>query len=96
MPHLASAAKNLRKSEKRRLWNKAKKSTAKTHAKRVMAAVAAGDVAKARAELALAMKKLDKAARTRAIHPNSAARHKSVLSRAVAALAKQAGAPAKK
>ena len=96
MPQLASAEKNLRKSLKRRLWNKGKRSAAKTHAKRVMAAVAAGDVAKARAELVLATKKLDKAARTRAIHPNSAARHKSVLARAVAALAKQSVAPAKK
>ncbi|MGH7150497.1 MAG: 30S ribosomal protein S20 [Planctomycetota bacterium] len=37
----------------------------------------------------LAMQKLDKAAKRRAIHPNSAARQKSVLSRAVAALAKK-------
>ena len=84
MAHLASAWKNMRKSAKRRQWNKARRSEAKTYLKRVQAAVAAGDAKK---ELRLAMKKLDKAAKRRAIHPNSAARHKSVLSRAVAALA---------
>jgi len=90
MAHLLSASKNMRKSAKRRVWNKARRSEAKTYLKRVRAAVAAGDVAKARVELRAAMKKLDKAAKRRAIHPNSAARHKSILSRAVAALEKTA------
>jgi small subunit ribosomal protein S20 len=89
MAHLASAWKNMRKSAKRRQWNKARRSEAKTYLKRVQAALAAGDAKKAGEELRLAMKKLDKAAKRRAIHPNSAARHKSVLSRAVAALAKK-------
>ena len=90
MAHLPSAWKNMRKSAKRRAWNKARRSEAKTYLKRVRAAVAAGDVAKAREELRAAMKKLDKAAKRRAIHPNAAARQKSVLSRAVAALEKTA------
>ncbi|HET6202767.1 MAG TPA: 30S ribosomal protein S20 [Planctomycetota bacterium] len=90
MAHLASAWKNMRKSAKRRQWNKARRSEAKTYVKRFRAALSAGDVAKAREELRLAMKTLDKAAKRRAIHPNSAARHKSVLSRALAGLAKTA------
>jgi small subunit ribosomal protein S20 len=95
MPHLASGYKNLRKSARRRVWNKARRSEAKTYAKRVAAAIAAGDLPRAKAELRIAMKKLDKAAKRRAIHPNSASRHKSVLSRAVAALESKA-APARR
>ena len=92
MAHLASGLKNMRKSAKRRLWNKGRRSEAKTYVKRLQAALAAGDVAKAKEELRLATKKLDKAAKRRAIHPNSAARHKSILSRAVAGLVKTAAA----
>ncbi|MGH7149475.1 MAG: 30S ribosomal protein S20, partial [Planctomycetota bacterium] len=43
MAHLASAWKNMRKSAKRRQWNKARRSEAKTYLKRVHAALAAGD-----------------------------------------------------
>jgi len=93
--HLRSAAKNLRKSLKRREWNRNKRSVAKTHGKRVLAAVATGDVAKAKGELAIAMKKIDKAAKARAIHPNAASRRKSALSRAVATLEKKGAAPAR-
>jgi small subunit ribosomal protein S20 len=87
--HLRSAAKNLRKSLKRREWNRHKRSVAKTYGKRVLAAVAAGDLVKAKGELAMTMKVLDKAAKARAIHPNAASRRKSALSRAVFALEKK-------
>jgi small subunit ribosomal protein S20 len=81
MPHTRSAKKNLRKSEKRRLRNRAAKRTIKTHCKRVVAAVDEGTPEKLRQEFILAVRKLDKAAAKRIIHPNLAARKKSQLAR---------------
>ena len=80
MPHTRSAKKNLRKSEKRRLHNRAVKRTLKTHIKRFMA-VLDGPIEKLREEYNLAAKKLDKAAAKRIIHPNLAARKKSQMAR---------------
>lgn len=80
MPHTRSAKKNQRKSEKRRLHNRAVKKTIKTHVKRFLAALD-GPVEKLREEYNLAAKKLDKAAAKRVIHPNLAARKKSQLAR---------------
>jgi small subunit ribosomal protein S20 len=82
MPHTRSAKKNLRKSEKRRMRNRAAKSAIKTQIKRFLAAVD-GPVDKLREEYNLAAKKLDKAAAKRVIHPNLAARKKSQLARAL-------------
>jgi small subunit ribosomal protein S20 len=81
MPHTRSAKKNLRKSEKRRLRNRAAKRTIKTHCKRVVAAAADATPEKLREEFILAVRKLDKAAAKRVIHPNLAARKKSQLAR---------------
>jgi small subunit ribosomal protein S20 len=81
MPHTRSAKKNLRKSEKRRLRNRAAKRTIKTHCKRVVAAAAEETPEKLRQEFILAVRKLDKAAAKRIIHPNLAARKKSQLAR---------------
>ena len=83
MPHTKSAKKHLRKTEKRRLRNRVIKKTVKTYCKRVVAAVAAGDADKVRSELHEAVRKLDKAAAKRVIHPNLAARKKSQLARLV-------------
>ena len=80
MPHTKSAKKNLRKAVKRRLRNRAAKRTIKTHCKRVFAAVEETPE-KLRAEFILAVRKLDKAAAKRIIHPNTAARKKSQLAR---------------
>jgi small subunit ribosomal protein S20 len=80
MPHTKSAKKNLRKSEKRRLRNRATIRTIKTHLKRFEASLA-GPIEKAQEEFNLAAKKLDKAAARRIIHPNMAARKKSQLAR---------------
>ncbi len=82
MPHTHSAKKNLRKSEKRRLHNRAVKRTIKTHLKRFLAALD-GPVDALRTEYNLAAKKLDKAAARRIIHPNLAARKKSQMARAM-------------
>jgi small subunit ribosomal protein S20 len=81
MPHTKSAKKNLRKSEKRRLRNRTVKKTLKTHVKRVLAVAAEGTPEKLKEEFRLAVRKLDKAAAKRIIHPNQAARRKSQLAR---------------
>jgi small subunit ribosomal protein S20 len=79
MPHTRSARKNLRKSEKRRLRNRAAKRTIKEQLKAFYAAVEDGTVEAAQKEFNLAAKRLDKAAARRVIHPNTAARKKSQL-----------------
>jgi small subunit ribosomal protein S20 len=82
MPHTKSAKKNLRKSEKRRLRNKADKRTLKTHIKRFFTALE-GPAEAIQTEYNLAAKKLDKAAARRVIHPNLAARKKSQMAHAI-------------
>jgi small subunit ribosomal protein S20 len=84
MPHTRSAKKNLRKSEKRRLHNRAVKKAVKTEIKRFTAALE-GPAEALRTQFNLACKKLDKAAARRVVHPNLAARKKSQLARALRA-----------
>ena len=79
MPTTKSAKKHLRQSTERRAKNRATKSSIKTQIRKVRAAVAAGDLAKAETEFRLAAKKLDRAGAKRVIHPNAAARTKSRL-----------------
>jgi small subunit ribosomal protein S20 len=82
MPHTESAKKNLRKSEKRRIRNKAVKRTLKTHIKRFLAALD-GPADVLQVEYNLAAQRLDKAAARRVIHPNLAARKKSQMAQAM-------------
>lgn len=89
MPHTRSAKKHLRKTEKRRLANRAGKRSIKTQIKHFEEALA-GPIEKLREEYNLAAKKLDKAAAKRVIHPNLAARKKSQLARALNDKAKEA------
>jgi small subunit ribosomal protein S20 len=79
MPTSRSAKKRLRQNLARRARNRAIKSSLKTQVRKVREAAAAGDVARAQAELRLAAKKLDQAAAKGVIHKNTAARHKSRL-----------------
>jgi small subunit ribosomal protein S20 len=88
MPHTRSARKNLRKADKRRIHNKATVRTIKTYLKRADAAEA-GPVEKLREESTTAIKKIDKAAARRVIHPNKAARLKSRLMRKLHAKQKE-------
>ena len=92
MPHTKSALKHQRQSEKRRLHNRAVKKTIKTHVKRFLEALDGPNEA-AQAEFNLAVKKLDKAAVRRVIHPNTASRKKSQLARKLQAKLK-GGQPA--
>lgn len=81
MPHTRSARKQLRKSEKRRLDNRAVKKTIKTQIKKVLTAADSESVDQLRKEFVVAVRKLDKAAAKRVVHPNLAARKKSQLAR---------------
>ena len=79
MPNTKQAAKRLRQDDKRRIANKAVRSTMKTAMKKVLDAE---NPEEAKAALPEAMKKVDKAAKKSVIHDNTAARIKSRLSRA--------------
>lgn len=83
MPNSPSAKKELRKNEKRRLHNRAQRSTLRTAVKKVRSAVAANDKEAADKAFRDAAKKLDQAAAKNLIHKNAAARTKSRLSRAM-------------
>jgi small subunit ribosomal protein S20 len=90
MAHTKSAKKNYRKSEKRRLWNKARAAEMKTWVKKVQAAVGEKKLDEAKSLLPIAAQKIDKAAKRNVIHRNTASRKKSQLARSVAVLEKTA------
>jgi small subunit ribosomal protein S20 len=92
MPHSASAKKRLRQNVVRRERNRATKSEIKTHVRRLLEQLLAGDVAGAREQFRLVAKKADRAAAGRTIHPNRAARIKSRLSARILAVTRGAGA----
>jgi small subunit ribosomal protein S20 len=84
MPHTKSAKKSLRKDEKRRLRNRVTKKAIRVQIKSFTSAIGSDTAAD---ELKAAIRKLDKAAAKRVIHPNAAARKKSQLARMLAAKA---------
>lgn len=83
MPNSPSAKKELRKNEKRRLHNRARRSMLRTAVKKVRSAVEANDQEAADKAFRVAVKKLDQAAAKNLIHKNAAARTKSRLSQAI-------------
>jgi small subunit ribosomal protein S20 len=84
MPHTKSAKKSLRQDQKRRDRNRAVKKALKAELKKFQAAVQAGNADAAKTEFVAVVKKLDKAAARKVIHPNAAARKKSQLARQLA------------
>ena len=90
MPHLKSAKKRLRQNIKRRDHNRATKKALKKQLKAVFEV--GGDKAatteQLKKEATAAVKKLDKAAAKRVIHPNNAARKKSQIARLINAKSK--------
>jgi small subunit ribosomal protein S20 len=74
-----SAIKNIRKSERRRQKNQVFRSRARTLVRRTRQLIRQGELEQAQESARLAAKALDKAAQTRVIHPNNAARRKSRL-----------------
>jgi small subunit ribosomal protein S20 len=94
MPHTASAKKNLRKSEKRRLHNRTVIRALKTQIKKFLAELKAGNLEQAQKEYQLAALKLDRAAAKRVVHPNLASRKKSRLAKMLRAKTNPAPAAA--
>jgi small subunit ribosomal protein S20 len=92
MPHTPSAAKRLRKAEKRRRQNRAAAKKIKGQRKALAEAMKAGDAAKTGTEVRNTQAVLDRAATKGYIHPNKAARLKSRLAKRLKAAA---SAPAK-
>lgn len=86
MANIKSQIKRIRTNEKARVRNKAVKTELRTYVRRVREAIAAGDKDAATEALALASKKLDKAASKGVIHSNQAANRKSGLAKQVAKL----------
>jgi small subunit ribosomal protein S20 len=84
MPHTKSAKKALRQDAKRRDRNRAVKKALKTQIKKFAAALTEGTPEQKQAEFIACVKKLDKAAARRIIHPNAAARKKSQLAKRLA------------
>jgi len=92
MPHSASAKKRHRQNLRNRERNRGTKSAVKSQVRKVLAAIDAGDAPAAKDHFREAVKKVDRAAASRTIHKNRAARIKSRLS---ARLKAAAAGPAK-
>ena len=74
-----SVEKRVRQSEKRRIRNKAVRSTTRTYIKRAEQSIQIGELDTAKEMIDTSIKSLDKAAEKGIIHPNNAARRKSRL-----------------
>ena len=89
MPNTKSASKRLRQIKVRRDRNRSIKSSVRSQLRKVRESIKVGEFGKVEEEFRLAAKKLDKAAAKKALHPNTAARLKSRLSKRIK-VAKQA------
>lgn len=97
MPHTSSAKKRLRQNLKRRARNRATKKGVKIQVRKFTDGASAKEVNvdQLKIDLVAAIKKLDKAAARRVIHPNTAARKKSQLARLLNSKTAGGAAPAK-
>ena len=86
MPNIKSSIKSMKVDAKRRARNIFEKTRMKKAQKQVLAAIAAGDSAKAKELLPAAHKAIDQAAANNTIHKNAAARKKSKLTLKVNAI----------
>ncbi len=86
MANIKSQLKRILTNKKAHDRNKAVKSELKTVIRSTRQAVASGDKEKAAAALAVAAKKLDKAAAKGVIHKNQAANRKSAIAKQVSSL----------
>lgn len=95
MAHSLSAKKRVRQNIRRRARNRARKQKIKEQVKAYLAALNAGDIVKAQAELRKVASRLDKVAAKGTIHKNAAARKRSRLTRLLnAAMAAKSATPA--
>jgi small subunit ribosomal protein S20 len=88
MPHTPSAKKSLRQTAKRRLRNRAAKKAIRIQVKKLTEPEKDVTLDQLKIELKAAIRKLDKAAAKRVMHPNTVARRKSQLARLVNAKSK--------
>ena len=86
MANIKSAKKRALQAEKRRQHNASRKSMMRTYMKKVIAAIATGDKAKAQEAFDAVQPILDRYATKGLIHKNKAARHKSTFSAQIKAL----------
>jgi small subunit ribosomal protein S20 len=84
---IQSAVKNIRKNRRRREINRARRSRLRSQIRKIRELVANKDAQGARAELPATLSLLDRSQTKGVIHRNTAARHKSRLTRLVASLA---------
>jgi small subunit ribosomal protein S20 len=83
-----TGVKNIRRNDRRRHRNKAIKSALRTQMRKVLESVKKKDKAASAEGLKAAYKLLDRAAASKTIHRNAAARYKSRLATKVAGVAK--------
>ena len=88
MPHSASAKKRHKQNLRNRERNRAAKSELKSHVRKVLSAIDAGEMDQAREALRTVASSADKAAAKHKIHRNKAARIKSRLSARMLTVAK--------
>ena len=86
MANSAQARKRVRQSEKRRSRNASERSMMRTHLKRVVYAIEAGDKEAASDAYKAMVPVVDRAAGKGLIHGNKAARHKSRLNAHIQAM----------
>lgn len=79
MPNHKSAIKRVRQNEKKRLVNRANRSTVRTEIKKLRSALSDGDKAKSAELLSGTVSAIDKAVNKGILHKNTAARYKSRL-----------------
>lgn len=83
MPHTESAKKRHRQTINRTLANRVLRGHVRSTERQLRELVAQGDKKGAAALLPKAFQSLDKAAKKRVLHPNTASNHKAKLSRLV-------------
>ena len=86
MANSPQARKRARQAEKHRMRNAGMRSMMRTHVKKVVYAIEAGDKAAAETAYKEAVPVLDSMARKGLVHKNKAARHKSRLNAQIRAL----------
>ncbi|RDH90680.1 MAG: 30S ribosomal protein S20 [endosymbiont of Seepiophila jonesi] len=86
MANSAQARKRARQADKRHLHNQSRRSTMRTHVKRVVNLIAEGDKKGAAEAFKNAEPVIDRSANEGLIHKNKAARHKNRLNAQIKAL----------
>jgi small subunit ribosomal protein S20 len=81
VPNSKSAKADVKKSRKRRLRNQSVRSAIKTFVKKTRETIAGGELETAQTLLSATASLVDKAAKRKIIHPNTAARRKSRLAK---------------